>query len=120
MLLETTAANFEKDVLQSEVPVLVDVWAPWCGPCKMISPLLDEIAATETSFNIVKINADENPSLVKDLGIRGVPWLGFYRNGALVESKNGAMSKKQILEFVMPHLMVYPPSTTHSLVNIVE
>lgn len=103
MLINTNVENFNTDVLQSEVPVLVDVWAPWCGPCKMISPALDEIAATETSFNIVKINADENSSLVKDLGIRGIPWLGVYSggpDGILLSSKNGAMSKDQILKFV--------------------
>jgi len=104
MLINTNVENFNTDVLHSEVPVLVDVWAPWCGPCKMISPALDEIAATETSFNIVKINADENSSLVKDLGVRGIPYLAVYRSGSLVASKNGAMSKDQLLKFVTESL----------------
>lgn len=100
MLLETNSDNFMKDVLQSDVPVLVDVWAPWCGPCKMISPSLDAIAEEESAFNIVKINADENPSLVKILGVRGIPYLSVYRDGNVLAATNGALSKTQILEFV--------------------
>ena len=93
--------SFEEEVLQSERPVLIDYWAEWCGPCKMIAPVLDEIA-TEYSdrLKVVKLNIDDNPKTPPKYGIRGIPTLMVFKNGQVEATKVGAVSKAQLTEFL--------------------
>jgi thioredoxin 1 len=93
--------SFEEEVSQSEVPVLIDYWAPWCGPCKMIAPVLDEIA-TEYSgrLKVVKLNIDDNPQTPPKYGIRGIPTLMIFKNGQVEATKVGAVSKVQLRAFI--------------------
>ena len=93
--------SFEEEVLQSERPVLIDYWAEWCGPCKMIAPVLDEIA-TEYSdrLKVVKLNIDENPQTPPKYGIRGIPTLMVFKNGQVEATKVGAVSKAQLTAFL--------------------
>ena len=93
--------SFEEEVLQSERPVLIDYWAEWCGPCKMIAPVLDEIA-TEYSdrLKVVKLNIDDNPHTPPKYGIRGIPTLMVFKNGQVEATKVGAVSKAQLTTFL--------------------
>ncbi len=93
--------SFEEEVLQSERPVLIDYWAEWCGPCKMIAPVLDEIA-TEYSdrLKVVKLNIDDNPQTPPKYGIRGIPTLMVFKNGQVEATKVGAVSKAQLTAFL--------------------
>jgi thioredoxin 1 len=101
LIKHTTDATFEADVFQSQVPVLVDYWAEWCGPCKMIAPVLDEVAgAYQGKLQIVKMNVDENRDVPAKFGIRGIPTLMLFKNGQLAATKVGAMSKTQLTAFV--------------------
>ena len=94
-------ASFEADVLKSDKPVLVDYWAEWCGPCKMIAPILDEVAGTHgDKVTIAKLNVDENQATAAKFGIRGIPTLMLFRNGQVVATKVGAMSKTQLTQFL--------------------
>lgn len=94
-------ASFQADVLQSTTPVLVDYWAEWCGPCKMIAPILDEVAGTyQGKLTIAKMNVDENREVPARYGIRGIPTLMLFRNGELAATKVGAMSKAQLTAFI--------------------
>jgi thioredoxin 1 len=94
-------ASFESDVLNSAEPVLVDCWATWCGPCKAISPLLDEAARTyDGRLRIVKMNVDENRTVPAKLGVRGVPTLLMFKGGELKATKVGAVSKAQLGAFI--------------------
>jgi len=93
--------SFEKEVLQSERPVLIDYWAEWCGPCKMIAPVLDEIATEYFDrLKVVKLNIDDNPQTPPKYGIRGIPTLMVFKNGQVEATKVGAVSKAQLTAFL--------------------
>ena len=94
-------ASFEADVLKAGTPVLVDYWAEWCGPCKMIAPILDEVAGTyQGKLQIAKMNVDENREIPAKFGIRGIPTLMLFKDGQLAATKVGAMSKAQLTAFI--------------------
>ena len=98
-------ASFEADVLQSAQPVLVDYWAEWCGPCKMIAPILDEMATTYNGkLQITKMNVDENREIPGKFGIRGIPTLMLFKDGKLAATKVGALSKSQMAAFIDENL----------------
>ncbi|GKS68478.1 thioredoxin [Nitrosomonas sp. PY1] len=100
-----TDANFDTEVLQSATPVLVDYWAEWCGPCKMIAPVLDEIANEYgDKLKVVKLNIDENQSTPPKYGIRGIPTLMLFKNGNIEATKVGALSKSQLTAFIDSHI----------------
>ncbi len=97
--------SFEKDVLQSDIPVLVDYWAEWCGPCKMIAPLLDEIVGDYAGkLKVAKLNIDENAQTPPRFGIRGIPTLMIFKNGEVEATKVGALSKSQLTAFIDSNL----------------
>ena len=94
-------SSFEADVLKSSQPVLVDYWAEWCGPCKMIAPILDEVSqAYKDKLQIAKMNVDENRDIPAKFGIRGIPTLMLFKDGQLAATKVGAMSKAQLTAFI--------------------
>lgn len=96
-----TDANFEEEVLKSDTPVLVDYWAEWCGPCKAIAPVLDDLAPEYAGkVKIVKMNIDENPNTPPKYGIRQIPSLMIFKNGTVEATKLGALSKSQLAEFL--------------------
>ena len=100
-----TDATFEADVLKSDRPVLVDYWAEWCGPCKMIAPILDEVSkAYEGRVQIAKINVDENRVVPGQHGIRGIPTLMLFKDGKVAATKVGSLSKAQLTAFLDGHL----------------
>jgi thioredoxin 1 len=96
-----TDDSFERDVLQSSTPVLVDYWAEWCGPCKMIAPILDEVAKEYSGrLKVAKLNIDENQTTPPKYGIRGIPTLMLFKNGNMEAMKVGALSKSQLTAFI--------------------
>ena len=92
--------NFEAEVLQSEKPVLLDFWAPWCGPCRMVGPILDEIAAENEHIKVCKVNVDEEAALAEQYGIMTIPSIFVVKNGQFVAQTVGAKSKEQLLELL--------------------
>lgn len=103
--MEINSDNFEEVVLKSEKPVLVDFWAVWCGPCGMMSPLVDEIAEEEKSrLTVGKINCDENMELAQSYGVSGIPAFLLFKEGEMVEKVMGAMPKGELLSAVEKHL----------------
>ena len=98
-------SSFEADVLKSDLPVLVDYWAEWCGPCRMIAPVLDELAGTyKGKLQITKMNVDENRDIPAQFGIRGIPTLMIFKGGKLVKTQVGALSKAQMTALVDEHI----------------
>lgn len=106
LIKHTTDATFEADVLKSVQPVLVDYWAEWCGPCKMIAPILDEVAtAYAGKLSIAKMNVDDNRDIPAKFGIRGIPTLMLFKGGELAATKVGALSKAQLTAFIDQQLV---------------
>ncbi len=105
LIKHITDASFEADVLQPGSTVLVDFWAEWCGPCKMIAPILDEVAgAYQGKLVVTKMNVDDNRTVPAKFGIRGIPTLMLFKNGELVATKVGALAKAQLTAFIDQHL----------------
>ena len=101
LILQVTDETFEPEVLKSETPVLVDYWAEWCGPCKSIAPLLDDVAREyEGRLKVAKINVDENQLTPAKFGIRGIPTLMLFKNGNVEATRAGALSKSQLTAFL--------------------
>lgn len=100
-IFSTSDASFDQEVLQSELPVLIDFWAQWCSPCKMIAPILEEIAAQyKGRLRIAKLNIDDNPATPPKYGIRGIPTLMLFKGGEVEATKVGAVSKSELTAFL--------------------
>ena len=104
-LIQVTDDSFESDVLQSDAPVLVDYWAEWCGPCKMIAPILDEVASEYADkLKIAKLDVDQNAETAQKYNIRSIPCLMLFKDGDIVATQVGALSKSQLSEFIDQNL----------------
>ena len=102
---EFTETNFEQEVLKSDVPVLVDFWAPWCGPCKAMGPTIDALATEYAGkVKVGKLNTDDNPGTAMRYEIRGIPTLLLFKGGKVVDQRVGAMPKPEVLKMIEPHL----------------
>ena len=100
-----TDSNFDEEIKNSQIPILVDFWAEWCGPCKMIGPALEEISEEmKNDIRITKLNIDENPSTPQQYGVRGIPTLLLFKNGEVVAEKIGALSKTKLTEWISENI----------------
>ncbi|MFO7551902.1 MAG: thioredoxin TrxA [Haliea sp.] len=100
-IVHVSDASFDADVLNADIPVLVDFWAEWCGPCKMIAPVLDEIASEYAGkLKVCKVDVDANPDIPPKFGIRGIPTLILFKGGSAEATKVGALSKSQLVDFI--------------------
>jgi thioredoxin 1 len=100
-IVHVSDASFEQEVIGSDLPVLVDFWAPWCGPCKMIAPLLDDVADQfEGKLKVTKLNVDDHKETAAKFNVRGIPTLMIFKNGAAHATKVGAVSKPQLVDFI--------------------
>jgi thioredoxin 1 len=103
--LEISDATYQDEVIASDMPVLVDFWAPWCGPCRLVGPVLEEIAGEQESrLKIVKVNVDENQKYAGQLGVFNIPTMILYKGGQPVDKIVGALPKQQLLDRINPHL----------------
>ena len=98
--IQITQSNFQQEVLSSDKPVLLDFWASWCGPCRMVSPIVDEIAAERTDIKVGKVNVDEQPQLAADFNVMSIPTLVVMKNGKVTNQAVGLRPKEQILELL--------------------
>ena len=113
-LAQTTDAAFESEI-RGETPVLVDFWAEWCGPCRMVAPVLEQIAAEQTGkLKIVKLNVDENQQTPMQFGVTGIPTMILFKDGQMVERIVGFMPKPQLLKRIEPHLATTAEASTHT------
>ena len=104
-MADVTDATFDQEVLKSPVPVLVDFWAPWCGPCKMVAPFVDEIAKEyNNKIKVCKTNVDEAPEIATKYAIMSIPTLMIFKNGEVMEKSIGGMDKKSIERFISPYI----------------
>ncbi|MDD3220210.1 MAG: thioredoxin [Lachnospiraceae bacterium] len=99
-VVHVTKDTFKQEVLESQVPVLVDFWAVWCGPCQMVGPILDEIAQERTDIKVCKVNVDEEPDLAAEYRIMSIPAMYVFKNGEITDKSLGALPKEQILELL--------------------
>jgi thioredoxin 1 len=107
--IAVTDTTFEQEVLKAEVPVLVDFWATWCGPCRMLAPIIEEIAREQAGkLKVVKVDVDENPRIAQQYGIMSIPTLILFKGGKPVERLVGYMPKAQLLRSLQPHLAAEP------------